>query len=194
MKNAEQQKTEDANLKNALSAVRVTPCRNREDADVDANQNHSVKEGNIMCMDHSIICSCGRNEASFNFKNDIMPPETINRLYCPECSQKEDFDPLNMLKDNGWMIHFEMEVAGLYSSRLPANEKAKLSPDLLFDEGYVTWRGIYPGDHIDSVKEREELAKLAKTDPAKYFNEMKGWATNRMARLRDVGWRKAYEG
>ncbi|UCH80171.1 MAG: hypothetical protein JSW20_10545 [Nitrospiraceae bacterium] len=144
-------------------------------------------------MDHKIICKCGKRDASFNFKNEIMPPETIETLYCPDCSGDADLDASRMIQDNGWVIHFDMDVAGLYGKRLPAHEAEKVSPELLFDEGYVTWRGVYPGDHIDSVHERQELAKLAKTDPKKYFQEMKSWAVTRMARLKDQGWRKADE-
>jgi len=147
-----------------------------------------------MCMDHSIVCKCGRHDASFNFKNEVMPPEAVEALYCPECSGGVSFNNKSMIRDNGWVIHYDMEVAGLYSSRLPSSEKEKLSPELLFDEGYITWRGVYPGDHIDSVKEREELATLAKVNPKKYFDEMRTWAINRMTRLKDEGWRKAYEG
>jgi hypothetical protein len=145
-------------------------------------------------MEHSILCKCGKKDASFNFKNEIMPPEVIQALYCPECPEGPGIDSGNMLKDNGWVIHFDMEVAGLYGRKLPAHDMQNLSPETLFDKGYVTWRGVYPGDHIDSVREREELAKLAKTDPGKYFREMKNWAISRMARLKDEGWRKAYEG
>jgi hypothetical protein len=147
-----------------------------------------------MCMDHSIVCKCGRRDASFNFKNEVMPPEAIEALYCPECSHGVSVDPGTMIRDNGWVIHYDMDVAGLYSNRLPVSEKEKLSPELLFDEGYITWRGVYPGDHIDSAREREELAKLAKEDPKRYFAQMKSWAINRMARLKEEGWRKAYEG
>jgi hypothetical protein len=145
-------------------------------------------------MDHSIVCKCGRHDASFNFKNEVMPPEAVEALYCPECSGGVSFNNKSMIRDKGWVIHYDMEVAGLYSSRLPSSEKEKLSPELLFDEGYITWRGVYPGDHIDSVKEREELATLAKVNPKKYFDEMRTWAINRMTRLKDEGWRKAYEG
>ncbi len=147
-----------------------------------------------MCMDHSVVCKCGRRDASFNFRNEVMPPETIEALYCPECSEGTLFDHKTMIVDNGWLIKYDMEVAGLYSSRLPASEKEKLSPELLFDEGYITWRGVYPGDHIDSAREREELATLAKVNPKKYFTEMKTWAIERMTRLKDDGWRKAHEG
>ena len=146
-----------------------------------------------MCMDHALICSCGRREANFNFKNEIMPPEVIRSLYCPECSQDVHCDTSSMLSDNGWVIHYDMEIAGLYKGRLPASEGERLSPELLFDEGYITWRGVYPGDHFDSAREGLEMARLAKLNPRKYFEEVRSWATNRMARLREDGWRKAHE-
>jgi hypothetical protein len=52
---------------------------------------------------------------------------------------------------------------------------------------------MYPGDHIDSTKEREQIAALAKTDPALYLKEIKSWMTERMKRLQKAGWRKARE-
>jgi len=146
-----------------------------------------------MCMEHKVVCKCGKCDASFNFKNEVMPPETIEALYCPECSKKVDLDSNRMIQDNGWVIHFDMDIAGLYGKRLPSSEAENVSPELLFDEGYVTWRGVYPGDHIDSVNERNELTKLAKTDPKKYFQEMRSWAMTRMDRLKEEGWRKADE-
>ncbi len=147
-----------------------------------------------MCMDHSVVCKCGRRDASFNFKNEVMPPEAINTLHCPVCSSDVSFNEKAMIRDNGWIIHYDMEVAGLYSNRLPCTEKERLSPGLLFDEGYITWRGVYPGDHIDSLKEKEELATLAKISPNKYFDEMRSWAIDRMTRLKNEGWRKASDG
>ena len=71
-----------------------------------------------MCMEHSIICKCGSREASFNFKNEIMPPEVIEGLYCPDCSKDLEIEQELMLHDNGWVIEYDMEVAGLYSNRL----------------------------------------------------------------------------
>jgi hypothetical protein len=145
-------------------------------------------------MDHKVVCKCGKNEASFMFKNEVMPPETIEALYCPECSGEMKVNEDYMLKDNDWLIHFDMEVTELYKDRLPYSGKEQLSPELLFDEGYVSWRGIYPGDHLDSIKEREEISALAKTDPAAYFKKIRTWAIDRMNRLKEEGWRKAYEG
>jgi len=147
-----------------------------------------------MCMEHSIVCKCGKKSASFNFKNEIMPPEVVQALYCPDCSQGVEDSAGTMLSDNGWLIQFDMDVAGLYIGSLPVHDQVNLSPETIFDQGYATWRGIYPGDHIDSVKERSELTAMARENPRKYFEEMKSWAISRMARLREEGWRKAYEG
>jgi len=147
-----------------------------------------------MCMEHKVRCRCGKREASFQFKDEIMPPETVEALYCPECSKRIAFDPISMINDNGWIIKYDMDVIRVCRQRLPGSVMENLLPETLFDTGYATWRGIYPGDHLDSVKERQEIAKLAAEDPKKYFNEIKKWAVNRMSRLKHEGWRKAYEG
>ncbi len=146
-----------------------------------------------MCMSHEMNCSCGNGVAGFNFKNEILSGEAINHVYCPACSRDVKFDPLTMLADNGWVIEYDMEVARFQAQRIPAQPE-KVTPDFIFDEGYCTWRGIYPSDHIDSVAEREEVVKLAKINPRKYLEEIKEWANRRMERLSREGWRKAREG
>ncbi|GAB4484151.1 MAG: hypothetical protein OHK006_07630 [Thermodesulfovibrionales bacterium] len=141
-----------------------------------------------MCMDYSMTCQCGKGSASFNFKDNIMPVEVLNRLYCPDCSGGVSFDHASMLKDNGWVIEYDLDVAGLMRKKLP---HVDLTPAFLFDEGYCTWRGVYPTDHIDVAREREEIVKLARIDQRKYLEEIKTWSVNRMERLRQEGWRKA---
>jgi hypothetical protein len=144
-----------------------------------------------MCVDHSITCSCGKNCASFNFRDDILPVEAITTLHCPACSQSVRHDPATMLSDNGWIIEFNMDVAQFMLSRsAPAGT---VTPEFIFDEGYCTWRGVTPSDHIDSVREREALAEFARTDRKRYFEEIKIWANTRMDRLAREGWRKANE-
>jgi hypothetical protein len=144
-----------------------------------------------MCVDHSINCSCGKKSASFNFKDDVLPHEVITDLYCPSCSTGVSPDPGSMLTDNGWVIAFNMDVARFMMQKVaPA---LQITPDYIFDEGYCTWRGVTPSDHIDSVKEREQLNAIAKSDPKRYFEEIRSWGNNRMARLAQEGWRKANE-
>ena len=144
-----------------------------------------------MCVDYSKPCLCGRSSASFNFRDEILPYETIATLYCPACSSNIKYDAATMLSDNGWIIDYNMEVARfMMQKKAPASQ---VTPEFLFDEGYCTWRGVYPGDHIDSAREREELLKLAKTDRKRYFEEFTTWGIKRMARLALLGWRKANE-
>ncbi len=144
-----------------------------------------------MCQDHKKMCKCGQQSASLNFRDDILPAEVVDNLYCPSCSREVNFDPASMLSDNGWILEYNMEVANFMKPKLSAT--APVTPELLFDEGFCTWRGVYPNDHIDSAREREELLKLAKTDRKRYFEEIKTWGIRRMERLAQEGWRKAHE-
>lgn len=144
-----------------------------------------------MCVDHNMICKCGNSSASFNFRDNAMPVEIVSRLYCPRCSGDVSFNAETMMADNGWIIEYDMDVAKFMSGKLP---KANISPEFIFDEGYCTWRGVYPSDHIDSVKEREELIALSKINRHKYLEEFRKWGINRMERLAREGWRKANVG
>jgi hypothetical protein len=144
-----------------------------------------------MCVDHSVNCSCGKSSASFNFRDEVLPYEVIVKLSCPACSPDAFYDPSTMLADNGWIIGFDMDVARfLLQKTAPAS---RVTPEFIFDEGYCTWRGVTPSDHIDSVRERNELVELAKTDRKRYFEEIKNWSNTRMERLARDGWRKAHE-
>jgi hypothetical protein len=141
-----------------------------------------------MCTDHKMMCSCRTNTASLNFKDDILPEAVVSRLFCPSCSAGLQFNPDSMLKDNGWVIEYDMDVAKFMSQKLPVKE---VTPEYIFDQGYCTWRGVYPTDHMDSVEEREELIELSRINPRKYLDEIRKWGQERMKRLEAEGWRKA---
>jgi len=147
-------------------------------------------------MDYSMRCSCGREEVSLLFRDDLMPPQVIRTIYCPRCSAgapgEGPADPASSVYDNGWVMEYDMEVARFSASSVPGLGKA-LSPEAIFDGGYATWRGVYPGEEVQSARERQELAKLARTDPRGYLEKMRHWAIGRMERLRSEGWRKAQE-
>ncbi len=143
-----------------------------------------------MCEDHMIRCHCGRSSASLMFRDEIFPEELVSTVYCPICSAGQEFDESTMIADNDWVIEFDMEVADFFRGRA-AELVDDISPAALFDGGYATWRGVYPGDHLDSARERQELLKLARTDKLRYFKEFRDWGLKRMERLRLEGWRKA---
>jgi hypothetical protein len=122
----------------------------------------------------------------------VLPTEVISRIYCPACSQGITENPDTMLTDNGWIIEYDMDVARFMMQKISV--PAVITPAFLFDEGYCTWRGVYPTDLADSIKEREDILKLAKTDRKRYFEEFRSWGVRRMERLIREGWRKAHEG
>jgi len=146
-----------------------------------------------MCMEHKIVCKCGKSDASFIFKDEILPHAVIKTLYCPDCSQKIAIDYVSMIMDNGWIILYDMDIVRLYRHKLPNIITENLLPDTLFDNGFATWSGVYPGDHVDSEEERQALANLAKKDPKKYFKDITTWSIKRLERLIKDGWRKARE-
>lgn len=141
-----------------------------------------------MCMAYEKKCSCGSRSASFHFRDNILSEQVVRELYCPSCAPNAAVDPATSVNDNGWIVTYDMDVAQAVAASRVAGP---LTPGLLFDEGYCTWNGVYPGDHLDSVRERESIIALAKTDPLEYLRKLKSWAVERSERLKHEGWRKA---
>jgi hypothetical protein len=141
-----------------------------------------------MCMAYEKNCACGARSASFHFRDNILPEQVVKDLYCPSCSKGVAVDHASMVGDNGWVIRYDMELIRFMSNGKIAGD---VTPDLVFDEGYCTWNGMYPGDHLDSVREREQITVLAKSNPVEYLKKLKGWAVERMEKLKHEGWRKA---
>lgn len=143
-----------------------------------------------MCVAQTFKCVCGAREVSLHFRDNILNKEVVEGIYCPACSVGVKFDKETMISDNAWFIVYNMNIARFMSQK--AIDRP-ITPELIFDEGYCTWNGIYPGDHIDSARERTEIASLAKSDPKAYIKRLASWASERMKRLSQEGWRKARE-
>lgn len=143
-----------------------------------------------MCKADTKICKCGASHATLHFGNNILPENIVRELYCPICGKQAQFNPETMIEDNGWIIDFEIDGARLFAHEFPAEPDA-VTPAYLFDNGFCTWVGYTPTDHLDSYKEKEAIIELAKTDRRKYFEEMKNWSNKRVQKLAEAGWRKA---
>lgn len=141
-----------------------------------------------MCTSNTKTCACGSASADFAYRDEVMPDSVVEKLFCPRCSSSTEFDSGTMLKDNGWIIKYDMDVARFSASRVT---KKEISPEWLFDEGYCTWQGVHPGDLAESAREREELLQLSVINPRKYFEEFRKWGIQRMDKLAREGWRKA---
>jgi len=123
-------------------------------------------------------------------RDEILGPEVINGLYCPECSLEADLDPETMLSDNGWVIVYDMEVASFRSGKM-TQAPSTLTPEYLFDEGYCTWAGYCPGDLKAAAEEKAEIVKMMKIDPRAYVKAITDWGKKRAEKLSALGWRKA---
>ncbi len=144
-----------------------------------------------MCMEVRLRCECGAKEAEFNLRDNVMPPEVIVSLYCPSCSAHAEFDPESMIQDNGWLIEYDMEMARFMAVSKLGIPPEKVTPAFLFDEGYATWKELYPGELEDIKAEKEAIVAILKEDPQRYFEELRKWALARVERLKAEGWRRA---
>lgn len=145
-----------------------------------------------MCMAIEKECACGKEAARLHHLNSILPYETVKTIYCPSCSEDVGFNARTMIRDNGWIIEYDMEVVSLYAAKMGLSKEA-VTPDLIFDEGYSTWQGFTPTDLHQANKEKEALAQVAKTDKAKYLQMIREWSISRARKLQEEGWRKARE-
>ena len=44
-------------------------------------------------------------------RDNVLSQEAISALYCPECSNQAKLNPETMLKDNDWIIEYDMDLA-----------------------------------------------------------------------------------
>ena len=50
-----------------------------------------------MCLNQRRDCRCGRHGAFFIFRGNLLPPEILVELYCPECRHRANWDDATML-------------------------------------------------------------------------------------------------
>jgi hypothetical protein len=142
-----------------------------------------------MCLATTIECSCGGEFASLHHLNSILPGEAVAAVHCPSCAGVT-FDGATMVRDNGWVIEYDMDIARSYLTRTGVAPDS-VTPQLIFDEGYATWNGLTPTDAYDKAMELNDLAVQFKGDKRAYFEALKRWTQDRALRLAEQGWRKA---
>lgn len=143
-----------------------------------------------MCVEIKKQCQEGHQAARFSNLDNLLPAAVVNRVFCPECQQRPDFDAATMIEDNGWVIEYDMELAG-YLLAKQGIARDGVTPEFVFDERYCSWQGMSPTDFEESLRERQEIVALAKTDKYKYLETLKTWSIDRMKAFTEAGWRKA---
>jgi hypothetical protein len=141
-----------------------------------------------MCMNLRRFCSCGRNSAYLSCRDNLLPAEILVSLFCPQCrpgSVEED----TMLADCGWVLEFDVERAQAFFGL--RGIKSQATPEFIFDEGYLSWQGLAPGDQEVNTRLHQRLAPLIERDLALYLKSLRAAWVAHVARLKAAGWRKA---
>jgi len=144
-----------------------------------------------MCIDVRVRCECGDKVVQFHLRDNVMIPEVINRLYCPDCPGHETYDSKTMINDNGWIIEYDMDIACTMGAKKLGSLHTPLTPDIIFDEGYACWLEIYPGEKNDICQEKKEIQALLKKNQKAYLTAIQSWNIDRISRLKVAGWRRA---
>lgn len=142
-----------------------------------------------MCMQQSRSCECGRNMAYLSYRDNVLAPQILFNLYCPECSHQAEWNAGSMVVDCGWILAYDMAGARFCMAQRGLN--GPITPEFLFEEGYLTWQGFSPLDHEVNSRLHERLAPLIKEDMQKYLQALKAEWLAHVAALKAAGWRKA---
>ena len=144
-----------------------------------------------MCMDVRKTCVCGANTIQFHLRDNILLPEVINRVFCPNCPGHEAYDRDCMLQDNGWIIEYDMQLATFLACEKLAIPRDQVTPEFLFDQGYACWLEMYPGEKEEIRAEKEAILSIRDHDQTKYLQMITTWNIERVNRLKTANWRKA---
>ncbi|UCH20345.1 MAG: hypothetical protein JSU83_17580 [Deltaproteobacteria bacterium] len=142
-----------------------------------------------MCQSYRKDCACGKNTAEIFFGKMVLDEQSVEQVYCPQCSQNVETNSDNRVWDNGWVLELDMDVVRTHAVTMGISSH-EITADWVFDAGFATWVGIIPDDYKKKQQERAEILKLAKTDLLAYYQAMKEWGLSREKRFTQEGWRK----
>ena len=146
-----------------------------------------------MCIDVRVRCECGDKIIQFHLRDNVMIPEVINRLYCPDCPGHETYDSQTMFNDNGWIIEYDMDLAQTMLEKKLQIDPEDVNPEFIFDKSYACWQEMYPGEQKDIKEDREKIIELLQQDRNVYLHAMQNWNIERIERLKSAGWRKVLQ-
>jgi len=144
-----------------------------------------------MCVDVRKTCECGARTVQFHLRDNLLQSDVILRVFCPNCPGDAAFDERSMLSDNGWVLEYDMILATMLLTAKLQLDAEEVCPEFLFDRGYACWLEMYPGEREDIREEREGIMALLREDQRQYLQTIQRWNIDRVARLKDAGWRKA---
>lgn len=142
-----------------------------------------------MCRNERRFCACGRNSAALLFRDNLLYPEILVNLFCPQCQDRAVWDGATMLRDCGWIL--EYDLPGAQALLTQRGIRGAATPEFLFDEGYLSWQGLSPGDLEINAELHRRLAPLIEEDLPLYLQSVKSEWLKHVTALKAAGWRKA---
>lgn len=142
-----------------------------------------------MCISIRRTCVCGRAEAQFMHRDNILPESILVNLYCPDCRDLAVWNPETMTEDGGWILEYDIEGAQflLWNKGI----LAEVTPDYLFEQGYCSWNGLTPHDLAIRTRLHAQLAPLFQQNRLAYIQAVKDTMLRHVQELKEAGWRKA---
>jgi len=141
-----------------------------------------------MCLSLRRFCACGRSSAYLSCRDNILPADILESLFCPQCRPGRLEDD-TMLQDCGWVLEYDLERAQAFFAL--RGIKSRATPEFIFDEGYLSWQGLAPGDQEINTRLHQRLAPLIEQDLARYIKSLRTEWLDHVAQLKAAGWRKA---
>jgi hypothetical protein len=94
-----------------------------------------------------------------------------------------------MLQDCGWVLEYDVERAQAFFALRGIKRPA--TPAFIFDEGYLSWQGLAPGEQEINTRLHQRLAPLIEKDLSLYLKSLRTEWVAHVAQLKAAGWRKA---
>jgi len=144
-----------------------------------------------MCMAVFKRCECGSKTVQLHLRDNVLTPQVVTRLFCPDCPGETAFDAGCMVNDNSWVLEYDMVLATMQLMQQRMVSPEEVNPAYLFDHGYACWLETYPGEKEDIEGDRQRIIALKDQDQQRYLKAMIDWNVKRQADLKAKGWRKA---
>ena len=90
----------------------------------------------MMDSKKSIVCACGTNTIELTF-HDSMPPELVDKVFCPKCIENGLQNPKSWPIPEGWRLHFDLEIAMMFAMAKLQIDPQLVNPGFIIDGGYV---------------------------------------------------------
>ena len=66
-----------------------------------------------------------------------MPPEVVDRVYCPQCEGNGYPHTRAWPVPGDWFIHFDMEIARMFTMARLDIDPSLVNPGFIIDSGFV---------------------------------------------------------